>query len=280
MNDIVISGATGSTGGATATALSRLGVPFRALTRRAEIALPAGGTAVHADLEDASSVRAALTGAHAVYLVTPSTERAEFLQKRFIDLAAEVGVQHVVLLSQLASAPDSPVRFLRYHAHVEDHLAATGIASTVLRPNLFMQGLLMFREQLLQGILPAPIGDARVSVVDVRDIGAVAAAALAGDARGTLDITGPEELTHAEMAHQLGAVIGRPVRFVDTSPEDFASAIGGFLPPWQVEGLLEDYAHYSAGEASEVSPDVRAVLGTDPIDFGRFAADHSETLRA
>lgn len=279
MSDIVITGATGATGGATAAALSEIGVPFRALTRRPEVALPAGGAAVRADLEDADSVRTALAGAGSVYLVTPSSARAEALQRQFIDVAAEAGVQHVVLLSQLAAASDSTARFLRYHAHVEEHLAATGIASTVLRPNLFMQGLLLFREQLLQGVLPAPIGGAQVSVVDVRDIGAVAAAALADGPLGTLDLTGPQALTHAEMAHRLGDVIGRPVRFVSTPPREFAAAVGGFLPPWQVDGLLEDYAHYGAGEAAAISTGIRAVLGREPIGFTRFAADHAGTLQ-
>lgn len=278
MNDIVITGATGSTGGATAAALSALGVEFRALTRRPDIDLPAGGTAVRADLEDPGSVRTALDGARAVYLVTPSSERAEALQKRFIDLAAEAGVEHLVLLSQFAATTNSPVRFLRYHAEVEEHLAASGIAASVLRPNLFMQGLLVFGDQLRQGVLPAPVGDARVSAVDVRDIGAVAAAALTGPARGVLDLTGPEALTHAEMARRLGDAIGCPVRFIDVPPADFAAALDGLLPAWQVEGLVEDYAHYAAGEAAEVSGEVREVLGRDPIDFHRFAADHAAAL--
>lgn len=279
MSDIVITGVTGATGGAAAEALSARGVPFRGLTRRSQVTLPDGGTAVQTDLGDPESVRSALDGARAVYLVTPSSERAEMLQKHFIDRAAEAGVEHVVLLSQLSAAPMSPVRFLRYHAQVEQHLEAAGIASTILRPNLFMQGLLLFRDQLLAGTLPAPIGDARVSVIDVRDIGAVAAVALAEAPLGTLDLTGPEALTHAEMAQQLGNVIGRPVQFIDATPEDFGAALGDALPPWQIDGLLEDYAHYARGEASIVSQDVRKVLGRDPIDFARFATDHSSDLR-
>lgn len=91
---------------------------------------PSAEFGVQADLDDSRSVRTALKGVRAAYLVTPSTERAEAQQKRFIDLAIEAGVGHLVLLSQLGSAIDSPVRFLRYHAAVELHALASGVGIT------------------------------------------------------------------------------------------------------------------------------------------------------
>jgi len=71
------------------------------------------------------------------------------------------------------------VRFLRYHAVVEEAISSSGFAFTHLRPNLYMQGLLGFRSSIAaEGRFFAPVGDARVSIVDARDIAAVAAAAL------------------------------------------------------------------------------------------------------
>jgi uncharacterized protein YbjT (DUF2867 family) len=81
--------------------------------------------------------------------------------------------------SQFAANADSPVRFLRYHAAVESAIQATQMAYTFLRPNLFMQSLLNFRSLIVeQNTFYAAIGDAKVSVVDVRDIADVAVAAL------------------------------------------------------------------------------------------------------
>lgn len=52
------------------------------------------------------------------------------------------------------------------------------MAVTNLRPNLYMQGLLLFKRLIAsQGKIAAPVGQARVSVVDVRDIAAVAVGA-------------------------------------------------------------------------------------------------------
>ncbi|GAB3398850.1 SDR family oxidoreductase [Schumannella luteola] len=273
MTDILLTGASGSTGGAIATALSETGASYRAISRREHLELPAGGIHVRADLDDTAALASAFDGIRAAFLVTPSTEGAESQQRRFIDAASTAGVEHIVLLSQFAAATDSPVRFLRYHAAVEEHLASSGIAASVLRPNLFMQGLLLFGDQLRSGVLAAPIGDAAVSAVDVRDIGAVGAAALTGEPLGTIDLTGPTALTHAAMADALSAATRTRIRFEDVPPTEFADALRGAIPDWQVDGLVEDYAHYAAGEAARVSTDIRTVLGRDPIDFDRFAAD-------
>jgi len=55
-----------------------------------------------------------------------------------------------------------------------------------------------------------------------------------------------------------------------------ATALNGQLPAWQVDGLLEDYAHYARGEAAEVSPAVRDITGREPRDLVEFARDHAQ----
>ena len=69
-----------------------------------------------------------------------------------------------------------------------------------------MQGLLAFRETIVgQGKFFAAAAAAKISAIDVRDIAAVAAAALTQDGHEgkTYDLTGPEALTHGEMAEKL-----------------------------------------------------------------------------
>jgi uncharacterized protein YbjT (DUF2867 family) len=143
---VLVTGATGNTGRAVLDALIARGAPVRAMVRTAadRSRLPAGVPVVAADFDDAASMAAALEGAGRAYLVTPSSERAEAQQRRFADLAVRAGVGHLVVLSQLAADEYSPVRFLRYHAAVEQHVRDLGIAYTFLRPNLFFQGLLAF----------------------------------------------------------------------------------------------------------------------------------------
>ena len=161
---------------------------------------------------------------------------------------------------------------------MEQHVRDLGIGYTFLRPNLYFQGLLTFAGTIsAKGEFFAPIGDAEVSAVDVRDIAAVAAAALteAGHEGATYILTGPEAITHAQIAAALTDALGRTVRFVDVPPEAFADSIRGLLPPWQADGLLEDYAHYRRGEAATVSPAIAEITGTTPRSIEQFAHDYT-----
>src|ERR687891_1715858 len=267
---VLVTGATGSTGSALLELLVSRGVGVRAMVRRegdATRIAAAGVDAVVADFDDEAASRNALQEVDRVYVVTPSSERAEDQQRRFIELATATGVQHVVKLSQLGADESSPVRFLRWHAAVERRIRELGVGYTFLRPNLFFQGLFAFAGTIAaEGRFFAPIGDARVSAVDVRDIAAVAAAALTepGHEGKTYTITGPAAITHAEIAEALSAATGRDVTFVDVPPDVFRAALDGALPPWQLDGLVEDYAHYARGEAAAVLPTVQELTGQEP----------------
>jgi len=277
---VLVTGATGNTGRAVVDALIGRGAPVRAMVRTEadRSRLPEGVAVVAADFDDSASMAVALEGAGRAYLVTPSSERAEAQQRRFAELAVEAGVGHLVVLSQLAADEHSPVRFLRYHAAVEQHVRDLGIGYTFLRPNLFFQGLLAFAGTIsAQGRFYAPIGEATVSAVDVRDIAAVAATVLTetGHEGATYTLTGPAAITHAQIAVAMTAALGRDITFVDVTPGAFAESLQGILPPWQVQGLLEDYGHYRRGEAAAVSPAVAKVTGRPPRGVGQFAHDYA-----
>lgn len=280
---ILVTGATGSNGTELTKLLASRGVPVRAMVRSAgkaaAIAQLAGVELAVGDFDDPASVERALQGVEKAFLVTDSSERAEARQRAFVEAARRTGLKHIVKLSQLAADEGSPVRFLRYHAAVERAILEAGIAHTFLRPNLFMQGLLAFRAPIAsEGRFFAAAGDAEVSVVDVRDIAAAAAAALTepGHEGRIYDLTGPEPLTHAEMAASLSDALGRRVTFVDVAPEDMRGALlGAGLPPWQADGLVEDYAHYRRGEAAAVASGVQDATGQPPRAFRDFARDYA-----
>ena len=153
------------------------------------------------------------------------------------------------------------------------------MAFTFLRPNLFMQGLLAFRETIVgQGKFFAAAADAKISAVDVRDIAAVAAAALTQDGHEgkTYDLTGPEALTHGDMAEKLSKAVSREIQYVDVPEEAMMGALLSVgLPHWQVDGLIEDYAHYRRGEASAIASGVQDATGVPPHSFDDFARDYA-----
>jgi uncharacterized protein YbjT (DUF2867 family) len=279
---ILITGATGTVGSEVVKRLSAEGVSVRAVTRDPRkagmIRLPHVEVA-KGDLEDADSILRACAGVDRAFLLTNSTERAGEQQVTFTRIAQRSGVRHVVKLSQLHADASSPGRFLRYHAAVEAAIRASGLTFTFLRPNLYMQGLLNFRQSIRQkSAFFAAAGDARISAVDVRDLADVAVAALTTSQHDNkiYSLTGPAVLTFAEMASQLPRAVGRTITYVDVPPEAMRIALADLgFPAWQADGLLEEFAMYRRGEAAGVEPGVREVLGRPPRAFDEFARDYA-----
>ena len=280
---ILITGATGNVGRELAKALSAQGVRYRALVRTEStsntLSRMAGAEIVTGDFNDELSIANALDGVDRAFLLTNSSEHAEALQLDFVDVATRRGVKNIVKLSQWAADPNSPVRFLRYHAAVEQKIRESGMDYTLLRPNLFMQGLLAFRDPIItQGKFFGAAGDAKISAIDVRDIAAVAATALTTEGRAgeTYNLTGPEALTHRAMAEKLSHALERQVEYIDMPPEGMKEALISFgMSQWQADGLIEDYAHYRRGEASTVASGVEDATGMPPRSFDSFARDYA-----
>ncbi len=280
---ILITGATGNIGTELTKQLSAQNVPFRAMVRDTNAATSLkdleSAETVTGNFNDEKTILEALRGIERAFLLTNSSEQAEAQQSAFVEAAQRAGVKHIVKLSQWAVDPHSPVRFLRYHAAVEQKIKDSGLAYTFLRPNLFMQSLLGFRESIArQGKFFGAISDAKISVVDVRDIAAVAAAVLTEDGHvgKTYNLTGAEALSHGEIAEKLSAALTRSIQFVDVSPESMREAlISTGFPVWQAEGVIEDYAHYSRGEAAETASGVREAIGRVPRSFDDFARDYA-----
>ena len=283
---ILLTGASGSVGFELAKLMSARGIAAKAMVRSETAAyrlkgLP-GIAPVAGDFDDPASLDAVLQGVERAFLVTNSSERAEGQQLAFVAAAQRAGIRHIVKLSQLHAASDSPVRFLRYHAAVEQAIRDSGMSYTYLRPNLFMQGLLGFAGTIVDtGKLFAPIGGSKISLVDIRDIAAVAFAALTapGHEAQIYDLTGPDALTHDEIATKIGAAIGGTVSFVQIPPDVMRqAAVDAGFPQWQADGLIEDYAHYARDEANAVSPDGPSVTGQPARPFAAFLADYKSVF--
>jgi uncharacterized protein YbjT (DUF2867 family) len=279
---MLITGATGTVGSEVVKRLSAHGVQVRAVTSDPQKAgahrLP-HVQFVPGDFDDVDSMGRACAGVDRAFLLTNSTERAEQQQIAFTRVAQQSGVRHIVKLSQLHADANAPERFLRYHGMVEAAIQASGLTFTFLRPNLYMQGLLNFRQSIQQqSAFFAAAGDARISAVDVRDLADVAVAALttAQHNNKVYALTGPDALTFAEMAHQLSRAVGRTITFVDMPPESMRAALADLgFPAWQADGLLEEFAMYRRGEAAGVEPGVREALGQPPRAFDAFARDYA-----
>jgi|SRR5215467_1487819 len=279
---ILITGATGNVGLELTRKLFDRGLPVRAFVRdraRARaISLP-GIELVEGDFARPDTFARALDGVDQLFLLMPTRADVEQRQRNFVDAAKRARVKHVVKLSQFGANAAAAGRFQRYHAGVEHHILKSRIPYTFLRPNLFMQALLDFRSSIAsQGTFYAPAGSARVSVIDVRDVASAAAAALTNSEHEnkTYELTGPEALTHAEMASELSEAFGRTVSYVDVPPEFMLQTLLDLrMPQWQAAGVLEDYDRYRRGEAAIVTSAVRDITQHQSTRFSQFAADYA-----
>jgi uncharacterized protein YbjT (DUF2867 family) len=122
------------------------------------------------------------------------------------------------------------VSWIRLVATEERH-GASG-ATLAIRPNLFQQNV---PENTIpsidaQGTFYLNAGDARISMVDTRDVGAVAAVVLSepGYAGAAYDVTGPEALSYQDVAAKLAHAMHRPITYVDAADQAVLDALLGF----------------------------------------------------
>jgi len=279
---ILVTGAAGNVGLELIKKLFDRSLPVRALVRdrsRARaIAFP-GIELVEGDFSRPETFARALNGVDQLFLLMPSSADVEQQQRNFVDAAKRARVKHIVKLSQFGASAVAPGRFQRYHAGVEHHILKSRIPYTFLRPNLFMQALLNFRSTIAsEGTFYAPAGNARISIIDVRDIASVAVVALTRSEHEnqTYELTGPEALTHAEMAAEFSEAFGKTIKFVDVPSETMLQALLDLrIPRWQAEGVIEDFDHYRRGEAAAITTAVRDITEQPATRFAQFAADYA-----
>ncbi len=269
-HQIGVTGSTGHVGGAVARELAAAGIPLRLLVRDAGRApdLPGAVVAQAAYGHTPEAVRA-LQGIGTLLMVSADESPTRLEEHRgFVAAAAEAGVSHVVYTSFLAASPTCTFTLGRDHWATEEHLRASGMASTILRDNLYLDVLPYFAAD---GVIRGPAGDGRVSAVARADVARVAALVLRdplAHAGATYDLTGPEALTMAEVAARVTEETGRPTRFEnETVEEAYASRARWNPQPWQADAWVSTYTAIAAGELAGLSSHVRDLTGREPLSL-------------
>jgi uncharacterized protein YbjT (DUF2867 family) len=272
---ILVIGGRSKIGSALIEELVASGEAVRALVRSGESAasFPDGVEAVRGDLSDRDSLRVALQGADRLFLLCGPTEHEVELNRHAIDVASEARVTLLVRSSIVGSDPKSGATFVRDHGLCDAYLRQAGLPYAIVRPNMFMQNIVENTIPSIdgEGNFYTNAGDARISMVDTRDVGAVAAALLTqpGHEGDAYDVTGPQALSYEDVASKLSDMMGRQIRYVDVPDEAVAGALSGFgLGDWLVGGLVELFADYRRsgedGYAAQVTDTVERLTGRPP----------------
>lgn len=272
MSRILVVGASGTVG----SELSQLLLTQGETVVRATSRSPSGADQVQVDLVSQAGLKEAFGGVDRAFLLAPPGHAdQEALLAPLIDEAKARGLEKVVLMTAMGADADenAPMR------KAERRLEASGLAFNIIRPNWFMQNFNTFWLHGIQmaGQIFLPVGDAKGSFIDARDIAAVAARLLTSEAfdNRDFDLTGPRALDHAEVAAVLTQAAGRSIGFTDITPE---AMLQGLLDA----GLPQDYAQFlvlilgffKAGNAERITCAVQQITGQAPRAIEQYAKDY------
>jgi uncharacterized protein YbjT (DUF2867 family) len=238
---------------------------------------------VEGDMAYPETLSAALQGVDRAMLISSSDPAMLEVQSNFIEAARKAGVKHIVKLSGIISELDSPFRFARMHAQIEQQLEASGMAFTHLRAGEFMHAY--FRQVpsiVAKGALFLPMEDAKIASIDIGDIAEVAATVLTGSGHeGKIyPLTGPEALSMIEVAEKLSIATEKPIQYVNVAPDEAKRAqLAAGMPPFTADALAELFAERRKGKEAQVSPVIPTIFGWQATSFDEFAARNAAIFR-
>ncbi|MGW4964499.1 SDR family oxidoreductase [Nonomuraea sp. NPDC004186] len=275
---ILITGANGTVSSAVLRSLSGT-ADVRVLVRDAAKA-PSGVEVTVGDLDDPATLDQAFQGVDTLWLLTAMGPQAPHASMNAVWAARQAGVSHVVRMSAIGAAHDAPTRNGRLHALSDVELAASGLDWTVIRPAFFMQNLF---GSVNGDTLYGGLGEGRLGMIDVRDIGDFAATVLRAPAQhkgSTYTLTGPAGVSLRDVAAVLGEIYGTPIAYQPMAPDDVRrSMVDAGLSPWIAAVTKEYLTAYSAGWGDYTTPDFEKVMGRPARSFADFARAHAAELR-
>jgi uncharacterized protein YbjT (DUF2867 family) len=285
---IVVTTPAGQIGRQVLGSLLRSGEQLRVIVRdRSQ--LPAE---VRADVDivegshgDAAVADKAFAGADAVFWVAPVDPRAPSVEASFAGFtrpAAEAfsrhGVGRVVGVSMLGRGTPWAARagFVTGSLAMDDLIAASGVAYRALTNPYFMEDTVRQAGSIKnEGLFSAPIaGDRKLPAVATRDI-AAAASRLLLDARwsgtGEVPLLGPEDLSYDDMAEIMSQVLGKDVRFQQSTFEAYKDR---FLRLGMSDAMAQGYADMARAKNEGLDNGVqRTPQNSTPTSFRQWCEE-------
>lgn len=264
---ILIIGANGKTGARVNRQLMERGIATRAVSRSS--AIPFDWTRPETWSPPLDGVSKAYVTFQPDLAVEGSAEAIAKLSR----IAREKGLEQIVLLSGRGE-PGAQ--------RAEAALQESGIPWTIVRASWFSQNFSegYMIDGVLAGELALPVGAVREPFIDVDDIADVVVATLTDKrhANKLYEVTGPRALTFTEAVAEIAAAAGRPIRYVQISPEDFATGLRQAEVPADIIALLgELFTVVLDGRNEQIAQGVKEALGRPARDFSDYARKAAAT---
>ncbi|MCB5109137.1 SDR family oxidoreductase [Streptococcus mutans] len=258
-------GVTGKLGSKVAQLISEQGISARHLARNPQrAALYDNAELVQAAFENSLEAVEALKGIDVLLMVSAS-ESPNRLQQHFafLDAAHEAGVKHIVYTSFYNAATEATFTLARDHAKTEKYIKERGFTYTFLRDNFYLDFFLDLC--LNNGEIRGPAGNGKVSAVARQDVSEVATTILAKPDKWKnqlLNMTGPADLSMADIVHFVSEQKGEIIPYIDESIEEaYASRKAWPAQDWEYDAWVSTYTAIKEGKQAGVSSDIERVLG-------------------
>jgi NAD(P)H dehydrogenase (quinone) len=276
---MLVTGATGKTGGATIARLLALGYPVKALVHRSdersERLAKRGAKVVVGSLEDIADLRAAMAGVQRAYFCPPLEPGTLRRASLFAAAAQEARLEVVVALSQWVASADHPAAHSR-EKWLSDRVfqSTPGFDVVNVNPGFFADNYMAALEPMAHfGLMGMPLGSGLNAPPSNEDIARVIVGALTNPARHigkSYRPTGPRLLSPEEIAAAIGKALGRKVRYQDVPMKLFfkvakSLGIGEFVIE-ELSYFLLDYQRNAFGLGAPTDA-VLEVGGVAPEPF-------------
>lgn len=288
--EILVSGATGRTGGAAIEELLRLGRRVRAYVRRDDdraAALRERGVEIAVgDFSDLDVIRAAMEGIRSAYFLYPIRPGIIEASAFFAQAAKEAGVGAIVNMSQISARRVAKSHAARDHWVSERVFDWSGVATTHLRPTFFADWFVHYgfsKAMWAKKRIELPFADQRHAPISSEDQGRVIAHILAepaGHAGEVIPLYGPVEMDHHEIAAVMSRVLGTEITYapisIDQFRHDMVQTYG--FHPFLAQHLGEVAKDYRDGVFSGVSDAVERITGRPPLGMAEVIERNRESF--
>lgn len=280
--EILVSGATGRTGGMAIDELLKMHKRVRAYVRtdddRAAALRRRGVDVAVGDFTGIDDIRAAMEGIRSAYFLHPIAPGIIGAAAYFAQAAKEAGVTAIVNMSQISARRASLSHAAQDHWVSEQVFDWSGVATTHLRPTFFADWLVyphFAREIWATKKIEFPFGNGRHAPISSDDQGRVIAHLLAKpESHGgkTYTLHGPVEMNHVEIADAMSEVLGARIEYAPISIEAFRIKMETLykFPPFLTQHLVEVAQNYRDGIFSGTNDAVEKITGTPPLSVQQF----------
>ena len=265
MPKIAVTGVTGNLGGMVSRLCKKNGIEVRNLARNVEKAEKLGFSNVFKSSYDKSEDTVkSLEGIEVLFMVSGSENPNRVQQhKDFIDAAKVAGVSHIIYLSFYNASKNSIFTLGRDHYATEEYIKENGFKYTFLRDNFYADFFVdLCREY---GEIKGPAGNGKVSAVVRSDVSEVVAKILENPGKWenqTLNMTGPEELSMAEIVKAVSKYFGKEIKYIEETVEEaYESRKIWKAEQWEYDSWISTYTAIAENEQSGILNDIEKVLG-------------------